>query len=109
MDGDSQREIDSTVRDTGQWLEEWTIKQFFSKVYPSWSKLAEGCLSKGLVYTMPDHFPESGTKNAPEYECLHDAWNIFITLTIFVAYFAYLPSNRSTSFALKPSCYQSEV
>ena len=23
---------------------------------------------------MPDCFPESGTKNAPDYECLHEAW-----------------------------------
>ena len=34
----------------------------------------------GLVYTIsdllfvPDHFPESDTNNAPEYECLHEAW-----------------------------------
>ena len=27
----------------------------------------------GLLF-MPDRFPESGTKNAPEYECLHEAW-----------------------------------
>ena len=35
--------------------------------------------------------------------------NYFITSTIFVVFFAYLPSNRSTSFALKPSYCQSEV
>ena len=68
---------------------------------------------------MLDRFLESGTKNAPEYECLHEAWkqpsdtisceNNFITLGIFVACFAYLPSNGSTSFALKPSYYQREV
>ena len=23
---------------------------------------------------MPDRFPESGIKNAPEYECLDEAW-----------------------------------
>ena len=35
--------------------------------------------------------------------------NNFITSTIFAVFFAYLPINRSTSFALKPSCYQSEI
>ena len=35
--------------------------------------------------------------------------NNFITSTIFVVFFAYLPSNRSTSFVLKPSYYLSEV
>ena len=35
--------------------------------------------------------------------------NNFIMSTIFVVFFAYLPSNRSNSFALKPSYYQSEV
>ena len=35
---------------------------------------------QGLVYTisdylsMSDRFPESGTKNAPEYERLHETW-----------------------------------
>ena len=33
----------------------------------------------------------------------------FITSTIFVVFFAYLLSNRSTSFALKPTYYQNEV
>ena len=71
-------------------------------------------------FLLPDRFPESGTKNTPEYECLHKAWksahcntilcqNNFITSTIFGVFFAYLPSNRSASFALKPSYYQSEV
>ena len=68
---------------------------------------------------MPDRFPESVTKNAPEYECLRKSekqprdtiscQNNFITSNIFVVFFSYLPSNRSTSFALKPSYYQSEV
>ena len=40
--------------------------------------------------------------------------NNFITSTIFIVFFAYLPSNRSTSFALKlslavPNCYISQV
>ena len=35
--------------------------------------------------------------------------NNFITYTIFVVFFAYLPSNRSNSFALKLSSYQREV
>ena len=55
---------------------------------------------------MLDRFPESGTENIPEYESLHKAWK---HITIFVIFFAYLPSNRSTSFALKRSYYQSEV
>ena len=67
---------------------------------------------------MPDRCPEFGTKNAPEYECLHEAWkqpcdtiscqNNFITSVIFVVFFAYVKQS-TTSFALKPSCYQSEV
>ena len=32
-----------------------------------------------------------------------------LTFTIFVVFFAYLPNNRSTPFALKPSYYQSKV
>ena len=66
----------------------------------------------GLLF-MPDRFPESDTKSTPENECLHEAWrqssdtisceNNFITSTIFVVFFAYLPRNRLTSFALKPS------
>ena len=35
--------------------------------------------------------------------------NNFITSAIFIVFFPYLPSNRSTSFALRPSCYQSDV
>ena len=45
---------------------------------------------------MPDRFLESGTKNAPEYKCLYEAWkqpsdtisceNNFITSTIFVVF-----------------------
>ena len=27
----------------------------------------------GLLF-MPDRFAESDTKNAPKYECLHEAW-----------------------------------
>ena len=27
----------------------------------------------GLLFLL-DRFPESDTKNAPEYECLHEAW-----------------------------------
>ena len=33
----------------------------------------------------------------------------FIMSTIFVVFFAYLLSNRSTSFALKPTYYQNEI
>ena len=60
----------------------------------------------GLVYTILDYsdrFLESGTKNALEYECLHEAWktasdtiscqNNFIMSAIFVVFFAYLPNN----------------
>ena len=35
--------------------------------------------------------------------------NAFITSTIFIVFFACLPSNQSTSFTLKPSYYPSEV
>ena len=51
------------------------------------------------VYTKPGKQP-SGTISCQ---------NNFITSTIFVVFLAYLPSNRSTSFALKPFCYQSKV
>ena len=72
----------------------------------------------GLLF-MPDRFPDSGTKTLRSMSVYTmpgkqpsdtiSCQNNFITFTIFVVYFAYLPSNRSTSFALKPSCYQSEV
>ena len=62
----------------------------------------------GLLF-MPDRFPESRTKNAwgmgvytsPRRQSsdIISCQNNFITSTIF---FAYLPSNQSTSFALKP-------
>ena len=61
---------------------------------------------------MLDCFPESGTKNVPKYECLHEARKTVqfsIASPIFVVFFAYLSSNRSTSFALKPFYDQSEI
>ena len=68
---------------------------------------------------MPDRFPESGIENArsmsvytkPEKQPSDtiSCQDNFITSSIFVVFFAYLPSNRSTSFALKQSYYQSEV
>ena len=41
---------------------------------------------------MLDRFPESGTKNAPEYECLHDAlktaqWQYFVPKYIHYVYY----------------------
>ena len=72
----------------------------------------------GLLF-MPDRFPEFGTENALSMSVYTKPGkqpgntvsfqNNFITSTIFVVFFAYLPSNRSTSFALKRSYYQSEV
>ena len=35
--------------------------------------LKHGLHDIGLLF-MPDRFPESDTKNSPEYECLHGAW-----------------------------------
>ena len=69
---------------------------------------------------MPDRFPESGTKktlrsmsvymNPGKQPCdTVSCQTNFITSTIYVVFFAYLPRNRSTSFALKPSYHQSEI
>ena len=72
----------------------------------------------GLLF-MLDRFPEFGTKtlrsmsvNTKPRKQPSDTiscQNNYITSTIFVVFFAYLLSNLSTSFALKPSYYQSEV
>ena len=68
----------------------------------------------GLLF-MLDRFPESGTnmrvytKPGKQPSDTISCQNNFIISTTFVVLFAYLPSNRSTSFALKASCYQSEV
>ena len=51
------------------------------------------------VYTKP------GKQPSDTISCQND----FITSTIFIVFFACLPSNRSTSFAFKPSYYPSEV
>ena len=65
-------------------------------------KIRPGLPDIGLFF-MPDRFPESGTRNAPEYKCLHkprrqpsdsiSCQNNFITSTIFVGFVAYLPRN----------------
>ena len=79
----------------------------------------------GLVYTISDYFSYQITFLNPVKKTLQSMsvytkpgkqpsdtvsfQNNFITSTIFVVFFAYLPSNRSTSFALNPSYYQSKV
>ena len=65
----------------------------------------------GLVYTMSDHFlcritcvyTKPGNQHSDRISCP----NNFTTSTIFVVFFTYLPSNQSTSFALKPSYHRS--
>ena len=51
------------------------------------------------VYTKPGKQP----RDTISYQ------NNLITSAIFVVLSAYLPRNRSTSFGLKPSYYQSEI
>ena len=79
----------------------------------------------GLVYTISDYFSWRIAFLDPVQKTLRSmnvyikpgkqpsdtilCQNSFITSTIFVAFFAYLPSNQSISFAWKPSYYQSEV
>ena len=68
---------------------------------------------------MPDRFPESVqitlrsmsvyTKPGKQPNDTISCQNNFITSAILGIFFSYLPSNQSTSFTLKPSCYQSEV
>ena len=70
----------------------------------------------GLL-SMPDRFPESGTKAlrstsvytkpGKQLSDTISCQNNFLISTIFVAFFAYFSRNRSTS--LTPSYYQSEV
>ena len=82
------------------------------------------CIVLGLVYTILDYllcrfaflnplqkmhwnlsvYTQPGKQPSDTISCQ----NNFITSVIFVVFFAYLPSNRPTSFALKPSYYQSE-
>ena len=35
---------------------------------------SKACFTRYRITFIPDRFPESGTKNAPQCECLHEAW-----------------------------------
>ena len=68
-----------------------------------------------LLLFMPDRFHECGIKNdvymrpVKQPSDTISCQNNFITSTIFVVFFAYLPRNRSIAFSFKPSYYLSEV
>ena len=76
----------------------YTISDYFS-CRISFLNPVQKTLRSMSVYTKP------GKQPSDTISCQND----FITSTIFIVFFACLPSNRSTSFALKPSYYPSEV
>ena len=64
----TQTDISQKTKNVGaRWIHS------LAKRHMSYVVFRPGLHDIGLLF-MPDRFPESGTKNAPEYECLHEAW-----------------------------------